>query len=263
MPRLRETNPKLDNQLKSINRKILAAARVSTDSETYRKLAAQVKMIAATTKQDKLATKTVNGKAIPQLSRANSYYAGLKAANSMQVQSIAAQAQRESITAEMQKFAQSSGKGFAKTKAFKEDFKNVLAQQAFQKKKDQLLSGDSGVADLLRDVPAGTKVGSVTEQWEEYMLGEYYNVQGNANFMDKVWEALDEDIQTYSSKIDDLKRDIEAETDNEKLQALQDLLGEAENTLELLESKKEDLADVAGDFLLRDSYKGVISKYFS
>ena len=263
MPRLRETNPKLDNQLKSINNKILAAARVSTDSVTYHNLLNQVKMIAATTKQDKLSTKTVNGKAIPQLSRANSYYAGLKAGNSITVRSIAAQAQKESITAEMKKFAQSSGKGFAKTKAFKEDFKNVLAQQALQAKKDKLLSSDSAIADWLRDVPTGTKVGSVMEQWQEYMLGEYYNVQGNANFMDKASEALDEDIEVDRSKIDDVKREIEVETDNEKLQHLQDLLGETERHLELLESKKEDLADVAGDFLLRDSYNGVISKYFS
>lgn len=263
MPRLRETNPKLDNQLKSINNKILAAARVSTDSETYRKLAAQVKMIATATKQDKLSTKTVNGKAIPQLSRANAYYAGLKPINSIQVQHLASSVQNQSITAEMKRFAQASGKGFAKTKAFKEDFKNVLAQQAVQRKKDKLLSGDSDIADLLRDAPAGTVTAGRLEQLQEYMFSELYNEREFMNQIDQVSEALDEDIDIYGSQIDDLKRDIEAETDKEKLQALQDLLGEKENVLEQLQSKKEDLADVAGGFLLRDSYKGVISKYFS
>lgn len=262
MPRLRETNPKLDNQLKSINNKILAAARVSTDSETYRKLAAQVKMIAKATNQDKLATKTVNGKAIPQLSRANAYYAGLKAANSIQVQSLVSAVQNQSITAEMKKFAQSSGKGFSKAKAFKEEFKNVLAQQVLQKKKDKLMSGDSGIADLLRDVPTGTEVASRLEQLSEYMFSELYNEREFMNQLDQVTEALDEDIQTYSSKRDELRRDIESETSTEKLQALRDLLGETETVLDQLRSKKEDLADVAGGFLMRDAYKDVMSKYY-
>ena len=262
MPRLREVNPKLDNQLKSINSKILAAARVSTDSETYRKLAAQVKMIAKATNQENLTTKTVNGKAIPQLSRANSYYSGLKAMNRMAVESAADSVKQLSITAEMKRFAQASGTGYAKTNAFKKEFKNVLEQQAFQRKKDKLMSGDSEIADLLSDLPAGTETAAFSEQMHEYMFSEYYNEREFMNQLDSWMEKMDEDIQSYSSRTDALKRDIDAATDSEKIQALRDDLHEAETILDQLHNKRDDLGVYMQGRLALETYKGVTSKYY-
>lgn len=126
MPRLRDTNAKLDNQLKAMNSKIKAAAKVSQKSSTYNNIRKAMQSIAKSTGQT-LKTVNVNGVAVPQLSRANKYYDNTKGS----VLANAEYGAKQSITAEMQKYATNAGQQFSQSKAFKQEFGQHVENRSF------------------------------------------------------------------------------------------------------------------------------------
>ena len=81
MARLREINVSLDNQLRNLNRKIIASARsYGEGSETYSRAKTAIEGLHQATNAP-ITYKTINGIEVPQISRQSSYYQNLQKMN--------------------------------------------------------------------------------------------------------------------------------------------------------------------------------------
>lgn len=146
MARLREINPQLDNQLKSLNDKIVAAFKANgTASQTYKNAESVLKNIAKATNVP-VKYKEINGVKVPQVTRAASAYTGLPTFNQIALDNaITAGRTIKGIKAEMQEridVAVKAGRIGTAPKSFKGMLKETKQLDLMDKIRDQMEDGD-------------------------------------------------------------------------------------------------------------------------
>ena len=222
MARLREINPSLDNKLKSLNDKIIAAYKVNgITSQTYKNIEGIMQNIAKATGAE-LKHKVVNGVEVPQVTRSASAYTNLPAFNQIGLDSAMA--------------------GAGTIKGIKSEMVSDLEVLKQAGRIDVIPKSFRGMKKAVGHVALIDKIRSQTEEGDFNVVQEFLDAVGaNYDFKGALEGAFDEGnydsswiidaerevenaLNEEREEIEALRSDIQHETDGEKIAQMQDEL---------------------------------------
>lgn len=219
MARLREINPKLDNELKKLNDKIVAAFRANgTASQTYKNAESMMQNIAKATNVP-VKYKEIKGVKVPQVTRAATAYSNLPTFNQIALDNAVAGARTvNGIKSEIQgkiDVAVKAGRIGTAPKSFKGMLKEVEHLALIDKIRDQMEDSNfSTVQEFLKARGSNFDfMGALEGAFDDGM----YDSSWFTNPEEVVLDAL----QSARGDEDALRAEMKQETNNERLAQLQ------------------------------------------
>lgn len=219
MARLREINPKLDNELKKLNDKIVAAFKANgTASQTYKNAESMMQNIAKATNVP-VKYKEIKGVKVPQVTRAATAYMGLPTFNQIALSNAVAGASTvKGIKDELQgkiDVAVKSGRIGKAPKSFKGMLKEVEHLDLIDKIRDQMEDSNfSTVQEFLNARGYDFDfMGALEGAFDD-------GIYDSAWFTDAESEVLNA-LESARGDEDALRAEMKQETNSEKLAQLQ------------------------------------------
>lgn len=234
MARLREINPKLDNELKKLNTKIVAAFKANgTASQTYKNAESMMQNIAKATNVP-VKYKEIKGVKVPQVTRAASAYTGLPKFNEIALNNAVAGARTvKGIKDEFQgkiDVAVKAGRINKAPKSFKGMLKEVEHLSLIDKIREQAENSDfSVVQEFLNARGYGYDfIGALEGAFDD-------GIYDSSWFTDPEAEVLNA-LNGARSDEDALRAEMKQETNNERLAQLQSKLTELKSQADKAEA---------------------------